>query len=183
MPDFGAVVKTKSGIFNLLLFRFPRLVAFQRYFGNVFFLLRNADKSSDLSVAPARISRTPQPMASKKHNRETELLARIATIKVEIASLGEIRPGSMTEQFNVCGTPNCRCKDKDNPRKHGPYHQLSYTRNNRRTSEFVRAVDLQAVLQQIADYDHFIAMKDEWIDASIELTKLRRAARRTGGKP
>lgn len=73
--------------------------------------------------------------------------------------------------------------DKDNPRKHGPYHQLSYTRNNRRTSEFVRAVDLQAVLQQIADYDHFIAMKDEWIDASIELTKLRRAARRTGGKP
>jgi hypothetical protein len=122
-------------------------------------------------------------MASKKHNRETELLARIATIKVEIASLGEIRPGSMTEQFNVCGTPNCRCKDKDNPRKHGPYHQLSYTRNNRRTSEFVRAVDLQAVLQQIADYDHFIAMKDEWIDASIELTKLRRAARRTGGKP
>lgn len=121
-------------------------------------------------------------MTRKKNNRETELLERIATIKVEIASLGEIRPGSMTEQFNVCGTPNCRCKDKENPRKHGPYHQLSYTRNNRRTSEFVRAVDLQAVLQQIADYDRFIALKDEWIDASIELTKLRRAARQ-GGKP
>jgi hypothetical protein len=39
------------------------------------------------------------------------------------------------------------------------------------------------VLRQIADYDHFITMKNEWIDASIELTKLRRAARRTGGKP
>lgn len=121
-------------------------------------------------------------MTRKKHNRETELLARIAAIKVEIASLGEIRPGSITEQFNVCGTPNCRCKDEDNPRKHGPYHQLSYTRYNRRTSEFVRAVDLQAVLQQIAGYDRFNMLRDEWIDASIELTKLRRAARRTGGK-
>jgi hypothetical protein len=166
----------------LLLFRSPCWLLFKDISEIRIFLLRNTDKSVDLSASPARISRTPQPMARKKHNRETELLALIATIKVKIASLGEIRPGSMTEQFNVCGTPNCRCKDKDNPRKHGPYHQLSYTRNNRRTSEFVRAVDLQAVLQQIADYDHFIALKDEWIDASIELTKLRRAARRTGDK-
>jgi hypothetical protein len=185
IPGPGPVLIYDLGvmIFDLLLFRSPGWLLFKDISEIRIFLLREADKSVDLSVSPAGISRTPQPMARKKHDRETELLARIATIKVEIASLGEIRPGSMTEQFNVCGTPNCRCKDKDNPRKHGPYHQLSYTRNNRRTSEFVRAVDLQAVLQQIADYDHFIAMKDEWIDASIELTKLRRAARQTGGKP
>lgn len=51
---------------------------------------------------------------------------RILEIKNEIMGLGEIRNGSVSEQYNVCGNPTCGCKDKDNPQKHGPYYQLSY---------------------------------------------------------
>ena len=57
---------------------------------------------------------------------EIEVLeGRIVEIKNEIMELGEIRNGSVSEQYNVCGNPTCRCKDKDNPQKHGPYYQLT----------------------------------------------------------
>ena len=75
---------------------------------------------------------------------------RIRRIKVEISGIGEMTPGSISEQFNVCGNPNCRCKDPDNPQKHGPYLQLSYTRKKKSTTEFVRkeiAVDVRKAIE------------------------------------
>jgi hypothetical protein len=109
---------------------------------------------------------------------EKSLLTRIDAIKREIAMLGEMRPGALTEQYNVCGQENCRCKDKTNPQRHGPYYQLSYTRKGRSTSEFVKADDVARVRSQLADYKRFMELKDEWAGISIELAKLRRAAKR-----
>ena len=42
--------------------------------------------------------------------------------------------GSLSRQYNVCSSPGCRCKASP-PRKHGPYYQLSYTRNGKSTTE------------------------------------------------
>ncbi|WDE99308.1 hypothetical protein PQO03_15840 [Lentisphaera profundi] len=100
---------------------------------------------------------------------------RIVGIKNEIASLGEMRTGSLTEQYNVCGNANCKCKDPEKPQKHGPYYQLSYTRYRKSTSQFVRSEDVEVVRQQLADYKIFMQLKDEWIDCSIQLSKLRKA--------
>tara|TARA_Y100000780_G_C13398387_1_gene307042 strand:+ start:141 stop:485 length:345 start_codon:yes stop_codon:yes gene_type:complete len=102
---------------------------------------------------------------------------RIGEIKNEIAKLGEIRTGSLTEQYNVCGKSSCKCKDPDNPQKHGPYSKLSYTRYRKSTSEFVRREDVDQLRQQLKDYKTFMSLKDEWIDRSIQLAKLRKASR------
>lgn len=40
-------------------------------------------------------------------------------------SLLPVLPGSVNSRYRVCGKPNCRCQDKDNPRKHRAY-QLNY---------------------------------------------------------
>ena len=56
-----------------------------------------------------------------------QIQRRIEKIKAELEGLGGMHPGSISEQYNVCGTPGCRCKDKKNPQKHGPYYQLSFT--------------------------------------------------------
>ncbi len=48
------------------------------------------------------------------------LEAEIAEIKRQLAAIGDLRPGTLSEQYNVCGNPKCRCK-ADPPRKHGPY--------------------------------------------------------------
>jgi len=37
-----------------------------------------------------------------------------------------MRPGSLSKQYSVCGKAGCRCVDREKPRKHGPYYQLSY---------------------------------------------------------
>lgn len=46
---------------------------------------------------------------------------------IGLLTAGPVLPGGVNEQYNVCGKKNCRCKDEANPRKHGPYIQLSYT--------------------------------------------------------
>lgn len=60
---------------------------------------------------------------------------------LEFFKTGPLLPGSISEQYNVCGTPNCRCKDKVNPRKHGPQKRLSYTHGGRNSTMVVKKSD------------------------------------------
>lgn len=106
-----------------------------------------------------------------------DLEKRIVAIKKEISHLGEMRTGSLSEQYNVCGKAGCKCKDPKAPQKHGPYYQLSYSHSRKSTSEFVRREDLEAVRKQLADYKTFMKLKDEWVEHSILLAKLRKASR------
>lgn len=107
-------------------------------------------------------------------NEIMELETRIVEIKDQLMGLGEIRNGSISEQYNVCGNPTCRCKDKENPQKHGPYYQLSYSFNKKSTSEFVSADNIDKVRKQIAGYKTLMQLKNEWLGASIQLAKLRK---------
>ena len=54
------------------------------------------------------------------------LETKIGKIKKELIALGDLRPGSLSKQHNICGNPKCRCK-KEASYRHGPYCQLSYT--------------------------------------------------------
>jgi len=110
----------------------------------------------------------------KNESRIKYLSGNIEAIKKKIALLGEIRPGTLTEQYNVCGNPNCRCKNEKNAKKHGPYYQLSYTRYGKSTSEFVKRGNVNKVKKQVGDYKLFMKLKDEWIDLSIEIAKMER---------
>ncbi len=106
--------------------------------------------------------------------RIVTLQERIQRIKEKILAIEEMRPGSLSEQFNVCGNPNCRCKDPDHPKKHGPYYQISYTRKGKSTTEFVRKEMVADVRRELKNYQKFKKLMDEWIDLSIEIGKLRR---------
>jgi hypothetical protein len=108
---------------------------------------------------------------------EQELSAQIAEVKEALSALGDLRPGSVSEQYNVCGNPGCRCK-ADPARRHGPYYQLSYTRGGRSRTEALKSEDLDAVRAQIANYKQMRALIEEWVEASIALDRLRRAATR-----
>ena len=110
----------------------------------------------------------------KNKSQIKNLLEKIEVIKEKMAGLAEIRPGTLTEQYNVCGNPSCRCKDKKNPKKHGPYYQLSYTRYGKSTSKFVKKENVDKVKKQIRDYKLLMKLKDEWIDLSIEIAKIKR---------
>jgi hypothetical protein len=52
--------------------------------------------------------------------QEAQIERQIEKVKRDIAALGDLRPGSLSTQYNVCGSPGCRCKATP-PEKHGPY--------------------------------------------------------------
>ena len=60
-----------------------------------------------------------------------------------------MRPGSLSEQYNVCGTAGCRCKDARKPVKHGPYYHLNYTWRGKSRTEFVKEEAVEVSRQQL----------------------------------
>jgi hypothetical protein len=104
---------------------------------------------------------------------------RIQQIKAELTALGEMRPGSLSQQYNVCGKPNCRCKDPKNPQRHGPYYQLSWVHRGKSSTQFIRPPLLPLVQAQIATYNQFRKLTDEWVNLALRLAQSRlRVARR-----
>jgi hypothetical protein len=106
------------------------------------------------------------------------LLRQIAKVKAQLAALGDLRPGSLSTQWNVCGTPGCRCKATP-PEKHGPYYQVSFTRKGKSSSKFVRKEDLAAVRRELKNYEVMKMLMDRWIDLATELSNLRLANKRS----
>jgi len=105
---------------------------------------------------------------------EAKLEERIREIQEQLGHLGRMRPGSLSKQYNVCGTPGCRCKDPKKPRKHGPYYHLNYTWGGRSQTEFVKADAVEELRQQLANYKRFRALVNEWVALSIELARRQR---------
>ncbi len=100
------------------------------------------------------------------------LEARIAKIKAALATLGDLRPGTLSQQYNVCGNPGCRCKANP-PQKHGPYYQVSFTWQGKSQSQFVRHDDLPVVRRQLRNYQRLRTLVDTWISTGLELSRLR----------
>lgn len=106
-----------------------------------------------------------------------ELQRKIDAIKRQIVALGSLRPGTLSQQYNVCGNPTCRCK-ADPPKKHGPYYQISYTWRRKSRTHFVREEELPQIQQEVATYERLRALVGEWIDAALEIARIERESRR-----
>ena len=86
---------------------------------------------------------------------------RIGSIKVQLAGIEDVRPGSLTRQY----------KDPENQR--GPYYQLSYTRQMRSRTEYVPRDYLPEVRHEIRNYKRFKVLISEWVELSIEQSRLK----------
>jgi len=103
-----------------------------------------------------------QPLAIEK---------RIARIKEELQTIGDMRPGSLNKQFTVCGKTGCRCVDPDHPQKHGPYYQLSYVHNGKHTTQFIGKESVDNVREQLENYKKFRELTNEWVDLALTFAK------------
>ena len=96
---------------------------------------------------------------------------RVGQLKVKLARLGSVLPGSISEQWNVCGTTGCRCKDPDKPVRHGPYYQLSFTIGGKSSTLFIKKEDLPEARRRLKRYQQFKTLCTELVDAYIALTR------------
>lgn len=104
--------------------------------------------------------------------RAATLQRQIEKTKLALSAIGDMRPGSLSTQYNVCGKAGCRCKAAP-PVKHGPYYQVSYTRKGKSSSKFVKKEDLPAVRRQLKNYERMKLLMERWIDLATELSNLR----------
>lgn len=98
---------------------------------------------------------------------------QIEKLKARLLALDDLRPGSLSRQYNVCGKPGCRCKDHHRPKRHGPYHQLNYVYRGKKTSQFVRAADLAQVRAELANFKTFRRLIDQWVGLALKRAQLK----------
>jgi hypothetical protein len=106
--------------------------------------------------------------------RQAQIKRQIEKIKRDLAAIGDLRPGSLSTQKTVCSTPGCHCKANP-PIKHGPYHQLSFTRKGKSSTKFIRDKHLSDIQKQVSNYQTMKMLVDQWIDLATELSDLRMA--------
>jgi hypothetical protein len=100
---------------------------------------------------------------------------QIEAVRKQLADLGPIHPGSLSEQYNVCGNPSCRCKNPKDPQRHGPYYQLSYTWRGKSSTRFVRQELVAEMREKVSNYKRFRELVNAWVDLAVELEKVERA--------
>ena len=86
---------------------------------------------------------------------------RIETTKAKLAAIDETRPGSLSRQY------------KDPANQSGAYYQLSYTRDMKSRTEYIARDALDDVRRQLHNYKRFKELTAEWVDLSIEHSRLK----------
>jgi hypothetical protein len=94
------------------------------------------------------------------HKRRQQIEQRIERIKRALLEIGPMRPGSLTRQY------------KDPKHRAGAYWQISYTRNMKSRTEYVRRECVTALRREIQTHKRFRRLVDQWIDLSIERSRL-----------
>ena len=98
---------------------------------------------------------------------------KIEIVKKKLMELGDMHPGSLSKQYNICGTPNCKCKDPENPKKHGPYYNLSFVCYGRSTTRFIKPEFVNDVNKQLQNYKEFKRLTNDWKNLAAELAKMK----------
>jgi len=111
----------------------------------------------------------------------SEIERRLEGIPRRLIQLGPMHPGSLGEQYNVCGKSGCRCKDPQNPQRHGPYYQLSYRWRGKSTTRFVRPEHVAGMRRKVANYKRFRELVNEWVDLEVERERAEREKEKQAG--
>jgi hypothetical protein len=85
---------------------------------------------------------------------------RIERIKEALSQIGPMRPGSLTRQY----------RDPENGI--GAFWQISYTRQMKSRTEYVRKEWVAEIRKQIGTHKRFKRLIDQWINLSIEQSQL-----------
>ncbi len=101
--------------------------------------------------------------------RIQQIEQRIVRIKAALQAIGPMRPGSLTRQY----------RDPEN--RTGAYWQISYTRQMKSRTEYVRGEWVPEIRKQIAMHKRFKRLVEQWGDLSIEHSQLTMRIAKTKG--
>ena len=86
---------------------------------------------------------------------------KIEKVKEELMQIGEMRPGSLTKQY------------QKSAEKQGGYYQISYTYKMKSKTEYVRPEFVEDLKNQVKNFKRFKVLTQKWIDLAIEYSRLK----------
>jgi len=98
---------------------------------------------------------------------------QIERIQRDLMALAPMRPGALSRQYAACQKTGCACVDPLNPKKHGPFYQLSYSHQGKSTTRFVRPGYVARLKKELAAYKRFRQLTQKWVTLALTLSQLR----------
>ena len=103
----------------------------------------------------------------------SDLETRRARLFEELAAVGDVRRGSVSENYRRCGKPTCRCA-REGDRGHGPRFLWTRTVSGRRTrGRQLAAGEVDKVRAELAAYDRFAAISEQIVEVNEAICEAR----------
>jgi hypothetical protein len=113
----------------------------------------------------------PRSLAALQQRREA--------IVQQIAHLGDLRPGSITNTSGRCGKPECRCHQPGQP-GHGPNLRLTYKVDGKTISESLPApAAIHKAEREVEEFRKFHQLSREFVETNAEICRARPVADET----
>jgi hypothetical protein len=88
-----------------------------------------------------------------------------ATRWQQLMELSPLCSGSVHEQYLTCGKSECRCHDRKDPQRHGPYYLWIRRLGGKQVNRTLRpGPDLERVRQGIANYQKWQRLLGELLE-------------------
>lgn len=94
----------------------------------------------------------------KKAPAYNSLIRKRANLLKRIGVNPFVLRASLRRHGNVCGRPNCSCKNPSNPKLHGPYDYLSHRYKDKTQSIFLTAKKLAYAREGIVNYRRLLGL-------------------------
>jgi hypothetical protein len=103
----------------------------------------------------------------------TDFEQRRQEIARQIAELGDLRAGSITNTSGRCGKPGCRCHRPGQP-GHGPNLRLTYKVDGKTASESLPTpAAIHKAEREVAEFRKFQQLSREFVETNAEVCRLR----------
>lgn len=106
-------------------------------------------------------------------NSLQDLESRRAGLLAQIAGLGDLRSGSITNTSGRCGKPNCRCHKPGNP-VHGPNSRLTFKHQGKTVTESLPTPAAQNKAErEVAEFRRFEQLIRDFVEVNAKICRAR----------
>jgi hypothetical protein len=91
----------------------------------------------------------------------------------ELAATGDLRRGSISENYRRCGKPNCACAQPDHP-GHGPRYLWTRTVAGRGTrGRQLNSGELEKVRRELGNYQRYAGLSEQIVEVNEAICEAR----------
>jgi hypothetical protein len=101
-----------------------------------------------------------------------QLEAQRDQLKLDLAALNDLRPGSLVERYRKCGKPNCHCA-QPTAKGHGPSFSLTHSVEGKTLTKIIPSAFVEQTRAQLAEHQHFRQLARDLVVVNEQICNAR----------